>query len=260
MVRQSAKILLGLTVLLTCVPSSLRAQQDTSSFFPRGLWGIWIIGGIDSPWPPHSLSDAQWSQERTNWTGVNANYMINFMPYTVLDTIMDFANDNGYKIDINPGKFSNQDLDEYGLPPLVTQLRGQSAFPSDWKDTVDARINFITSTYGSNQSIHSYYVAHESDIWGADSGNQHYAQDTSHWKGISYVIDQIEDLDGARKSYVVNWGTRRQPMFPFNIPLEYFARRFPALGIYQVDDYVFLQSVGRDSASQQSALDSLLVS
>lgn len=31
-----------LVVCLTFLASPLQAQQDTSSYFPLGLWGIWL--------------------------------------------------------------------------------------------------------------------------------------------------------------------------------------------------------------------------
>jgi hypothetical protein len=40
--------LLGLLFTILMVPPSLVAQQDTSSYFPLGLWGIWLDPGIPS--------------------------------------------------------------------------------------------------------------------------------------------------------------------------------------------------------------------
>jgi hypothetical protein len=140
--KSMARFLIALGLFTGCLTQPLFSQQDTSSFFPLGLWGIWITGSADSPWPPHILTQNKWVAEKNNFGAIGANYLIHSMPYTILDTIMNYTDNAGYKVDIHRGKYSNGSLQEYGLPSLVNQLRGTTDFPVGWKDTADARIRY----------------------------------------------------------------------------------------------------------------------
>jgi len=63
----------------------VKAQTDTSSYFPLGLWGIWIDHthapfNFTSPYTPIPLSTNQWNTEKNNWSGINGNYMVAWLP------------------------------------------------------------------------------------------------------------------------------------------------------------------------------------
>jgi len=91
--------LLVLLSAVSVVSSSLHAQQDTSSYFPLGLWAIWIEKD-KPPFSPMYLTQLQWDQERSNWQDINANYMVAWVPVWVEDTVMTQAESIGYKIDL----------------------------------------------------------------------------------------------------------------------------------------------------------------
>ncbi len=81
------------------------AQTDPSSFFPLGLWGIWIDQttapyNFTSPYTPIQLTPIQWDNEKSNWSAINGNYMIAFIPNWMEDTVMTVTEPLGYKLDI----------------------------------------------------------------------------------------------------------------------------------------------------------------
>lgn len=260
-------------LLISVNANYMIAQQDTSSYFPLGLWGIWLTGGQNSPHPPDSLppTSQAWIDEKSNFNNIRSNYLVAWIPQTFNNQLMDYSETAGYKLDVNLTNHYNCSLYDYSFPRLITCLRvneppgcvscSNRQFDQRWKDTVDARINYIKATYGGNPGrpgFYSYFVAHEADLWGGSCGTGCNISDTTHWKGLKYVIDRIKALDPKHKSYVVHWGSRGAPPFPYGITVSQFADSFPNLGVYQVDDYVFLQTVQKTYTDQQPALGILL--
>jgi hypothetical protein len=206
MMTKANRLVVLLTIAIISLPTISVAQQDTSSFFPLGLWGMWIEFGPISPWPPDALTTNQWVQEKSNFNGTKANYMVAWYPYTFFNQLMDYTDTAGYKIDMNMESYGNTSMHDFGLQNWVKQLRNNESFPTGWHDTVTARINHIKNTYGSRPSMHSYYIGHESDFWGDYCGQGCLVADTSHWKGYEYVINKVQELDPTHKSYAVHWG------------------------------------------------------
>ncbi len=66
--------LLVLLSTILVVPFPAIGQQDTSSYFPLGLWGIWI--DATKPLYTGNLLPENWDQEQGNWAAINANYLI----------------------------------------------------------------------------------------------------------------------------------------------------------------------------------------
>lgn len=227
-------------------------QQDTSSFFPLGLWAIWVDHSR-APYGdsiPTQLSAQDWQKELGNWSNINASYMIAWIPDWLEDTVMTLTEPMGYKLDIARSSW-------YQAGRADSSLRGYVQFTSaplsdSWKTGANDRIDWIRNKFGTRTGFHSYLVAHESDFWA-------YASDTTWWPAIGYVIDRIKQVDPHHKSYVVN-GSLRFGLFPYGITLSQFAQRFPNLGIYQVDDYVFRPWRSIFYSDQQEALDTLLIS
>lgn len=142
--------MMGIVLLL---PPSIKAQQDTSSYFPLGLWGIWIDHGR----PPFSrpLEQQEWFRELTNWEDINANYMVAWIPVWVEDTVMTQTEPIGYKLDIGRST--------YGYPGQVdTSLRAwihQASNPPGavWKRRAGEKIRGIFQTLGNRSGFYSYF-------------------------------------------------------------------------------------------------------
>ena len=132
---------------------------------------------------------------------------------------------------------------------------------NQWKDSVNARVSYLRTRWGASPSFYTYYVAHEADLWGGYDASDNLIHDTCSWKAIDHVLKQIklQDPSPAHKSYIVHWGrTTPGDLLPWGITLSQFAQRFPDLGVYQIDLYVFGAAVGMNYAAQQTALDGLL--
>jgi hypothetical protein len=170
-------------------------------------------------------------------------------------------------MDTHMGSYGSQ-IYEYGFPAKYTEYRFTCPTPLSqaWKDSVDARINYLRNTWGSRSSFYSYFIGHETDFWGGRYANGNPYPDTCHYKGIEYVLNRIKQLDSnpAHKTYVVHWGKRIGPppdyQFPFGMTLPGFIQRFPNIDIYQVDDYIFTTWRQKNYTYQQNGFDSLLIS
>jgi hypothetical protein len=57
-------------ISLLCSHLAQAQQSDTSSYFPPGLWGIWL--NSDEPPFLSPLSPEQWNQEKFLWQGIAA--------------------------------------------------------------------------------------------------------------------------------------------------------------------------------------------
>lgn len=267
-----------------CSFSRVYAQQDTSSYFPLGLWGIWINGSSISPWYPNTLSDPQWQKEKENFSGIKSNFLVQWYPYTLVNQMMDYADTAGYRMDVIKSSYGDPTLQETGIPCLIRCLRTfdcnphrvicacsttPSTFDTTWKAIADSRITSIRDTWASRSSFYSYNIGHEDDFWGRASSCS-IVNDTTHWRGFEYIINRIAQIDQNpnHKSYAVYFGKRAAQAnptifpthFPYGLTLTDFANRFPNLDILQVDDYVFWFSVLRNYNNQQAALDGLLIS
>jgi hypothetical protein len=248
------------TIINTTISHS---QTDTSSFFPRGLWGIWLDADtLVSPYPPHSLSPIQWDQERDNFSSISANYLVAWIPYTIYDSLMQYTDDAGYRIDMNMSNWYSNSIFNYSIREKVLEYQNNpSALSDQWKDSVNARIAYMRTRWGTQNSFYTYFVSHEADLWGGRYPDDTLIPDTSHWQAIDYVLKQIkyQDSNPVHKSYIVHWGKMGSEFLPFAVTLADFARRFPDLGVYQSDRYVFSNTVGMTYSDQQPALDSLLI-
>lgn len=91
-----------LTIVVSAMWTTGQAQTDTSSYFPRGLWGIWLdVDTQVSPYPPRALTPIQWNRERRNFDSIAANYLVAWIPYTSYDSLMSYGSSKGYKLDMN---------------------------------------------------------------------------------------------------------------------------------------------------------------
>jgi len=247
------------SLFICCIFFSIRsyAQVDTSSYFPLGLWGIWVDHTV-APYgtsDPTTLTAPQWQKEQNDWSTINANYMVFWIPDWLEDTVMTITQPIGYRLDIGHSPCQQSGRPDYSLRTWIENT--QAPLSDAWKAEADRRIDSIHNAYGSRSGFYSYAVAHERDFWAYDE------VDTTWWPAIGYVIDRIKQIDSNHKSYVVVPGIRHSAAdnyFPERVTLPQFAQRFRNLGIFQVDDYEFTPSVSKSYTNQQSAIDTLLLS
>jgi len=173
----------AIAVFLLIAPAEIVfSQQDTSNYFPRGIWGVYLPDDIlVSPWPPRSLTTDQWNRERVNLSDVHASYINAWYPYTIHNMMLDYVDTSGYKMDISMSNYGFCDLYDYSLVRQILCLRNIPAiscnppqpcsnmtFDQRWRDTVDARITYIRDAYSSRPGFYSYFVGHEDNFWGYD--------------------------------------------------------------------------------------------
>lgn len=239
-----------IAILIFAFTLRLAAQTDTSSFFPLGLWGIWIDGSA----PPRSgatIPAPQWDQETSNWQGMPANYLVALIPRSIEDTVMQITQPLGYRMDIAADSLIGPTAPDTSLRTWI--MTAPDPLTNSWKSRVDDKVIGIRNKFGS-RALHSYFLMHESDLRGGSSSN-----DSSTWTAFGYVVDRIKYLDSLHKSYVVYNTHCDIGAFPFGITAAQFANRFPKLGIFQVDDYEFLSGSDTTYTWQQPRLDSLLI-
>ncbi|MGH2567437.1 MAG: hypothetical protein ACRDGA_03790, partial [Bacteroidota bacterium] len=212
--------------LFTAGVSTMFGQQsDTSSYFPLGLWGIWI----DHSRPPFS-GTANWTLEQQNWRDVKGNYLVFWIPYWVEGTVMDFADQNNYKMDIAnynywyPSGVGNENSLYYWINAV-----GMS-------DTMRAitLIDSLKTVWGNRQGWYNYTFDQERPVSNSD-----------FWPRVQFLARKIRELNPARKSYMVSGGA----------PSQEFIDATPSLDILQMDVYFFRETVGRNYADQQAAFD-----
>lgn len=240
--------------------STFGQQQDTSSYFPLGLWGIWIDKD-QAPYKPGLSVD--WTIEVDNWTAIKANYLVYWMPDSLEEEIMNRTESLGYRLDIS--RWQGHKI-LYNYKP-DTSLRSwildssQVPLTDAWKAKANAKIDGIKQLFGSRQGFYSYFLLHEADLLQNQQKNiNNYPPDTLYWPALRYIVDRIAQVDPQHKSYVVHWGSRGNSPFAYGVTLSQFAQRFPNLGIYQVDDYVFQAEYSANYSNQQARLDVLLSS
>ncbi|MEX1138898.1 MAG: T9SS type A sorting domain-containing protein [Bacteroidota bacterium] len=230
--RISLKVVLFTVCVFSCFAShTLGQQSDTSSYFPLGVWGIWI----DHNTPPFS-GDPNWSLEQENWTNLRGNYLVYWIPYWVQDTVIAFADANGYKTDI-----ANWYYWSPNHPMITNSLYWWMGRPISDSAQVTTIINSIKSSYGSHQAFYNYTFGQE-HLW--DPGAE---QDL--WPKIELVSRKIQELDPERKSYWVSGGA----------PPPGFTDAVPHLDILQMDAYFFDALHGQNFNDQQDAFDDYLI-
>ncbi|HXG37817.1 MAG TPA: right-handed parallel beta-helix repeat-containing protein [Bacteroidota bacterium] len=204
-------------------------QADTSSYFPLGVWGIWI----DHDKPPFS-GTPNWSLEQQNWRDVRGNYLVFWIPMSVEGTVMDFADQNGYKMDIANFNYWYPDgiMNENSLYHWVNFV-GMS-------DTMRAvrLIDSLRNVWGNRQGWYNYTFDQERPVSNPD-----------FWPRVQFLARKIRELNPARKSYMVSGGA----------PPQEFINATPSLDILQMDHYVFNENVGQNYSAQQTALNDLLI-
>src|SRR3989304_7656685 len=207
-------------------------QSDTSSYFPLGLWGIWI----DQNRPPFSrdLFENEWDNEIENWNDIQGNYLVYWIPYWVQDEVLAFADANGYKMDIaNWYYWSSQHS------MLTNSLYYWMIYrPLSDSAQVTTIINNMKSEYGSHTGFYNYTFGQEGPV-----------NDPNLWHKVELISRKIHELDPGRKSYMVSgWA-----------PPQGFVDATPSLDILQMDAYFFFESVGQNYTDQQVALDNYLI-
>ncbi len=229
--RHSLTLALIVGVLfLTLSAQSMAQQSDTSSFFPRGLWGIWIDNG-NPPFNPPSGAGVNWTGEGLNWTAINANYLVYWIPNWVESNVMSFADGNNYRMDIANWDYNFQYSDANSL---ISWIINQST------DTVQAIniINNLNQQWGSHTGLYTYAVGHETPV-----------VSSSYWWNVEFACRKINQLNASRRSYIVSPGT----------PSSDFVNATPHLDIIDVEDgYPFDATVAQQYNSQQSVLAVML--
>ena len=226
------KRLMRLMFLLGAFSAGATAQStDSSSYFPLGLWGIWI----DRARAPYagSLQPDDWDKERANWQAINGNYLVYWIPYWEENNLMTWASTHGYKMDIANWHYWDSAHSEN--PNSLYRWMNSSPL----SDSVAAinEISRIHTAYGGQPGFHNYTFGQEGPV-----------TDQTKWSKIEFLSRRIHDIDPSHKSYMV----------AANSPPAGFTDSVPHLDILQVDPYVFRVYIDPDLTDQQSALDDLL--
>ncbi|HTR81377.1 MAG TPA: hypothetical protein VMM58_07070 [Bacteroidota bacterium] len=216
-------------LLLWIVPLVLSAQQtDTSSFFPLGLWGIWL----ESNDPPLNggYVGKGWHQEVVNLQRIKANYLVFGMPVQVEDTLVMIADTIQYKVGIG-----NNDYVTHDPNSLLWWLRAGKL--SDSADAIRI-IRLIKKKYNSHPSFYSYQLDDEGSM-----------DQPSRWPLIEFVAQKIHELDPQRRSF----GSTGP------VPPQIFFDEIPHLDVFQFDQYPFFSIHPPIYSGQQTALDRHLI-
>ncbi|MBL0176544.1 MAG: hypothetical protein IPP94_14975 [Ignavibacteria bacterium] len=170
-----------LLFLMLCLGQSVAAQTrpvDSTTFFPLGLWGIWIDWNNDAP---RLGGYPDWSQEDQNFTDIHANYMVDHIPEHIENMLISHVAPLGYRINIA------RQPNVYPPRPDTCSLRfwctDRATVPETLNDSTDARwdvwragadlrISSLLHLYGNNPSVVTFYAGHESDIYPWDIPEQ----------------------------------------------------------------------------------------
>lgn len=196
--------LLFLVLIIICiyVQPSFAQQSDTSSYFPIGLWGNWI--NPDKPPFTGDLTQLEWDKEFSNWGDINGNYLVYWIPYWVQDTVLAYADANGYKMDIaNFNYWSNSH-------PPIDNLRDWLYTPNSTTQELIDIINDIKSNYGSHQGFFNYMFGEEDPVSNPDL-----------WPRVELISQKISEIDPERKSYMVAGGAPLEAFFDATPHLAY---------------------------------------
>ena len=162
-------------------------QTDTSSYFPLGVWGIWI----DYENPPYTrdITVDEWDREHTNWANLHGNYLVYFIPVQVEDEVMQFSDNNGYRMDI--AGYDKSDPASY-----ANSLEGWVRF-SNMADTntAIALINNLWTQWQGHQGWYNYTFGSEFTV-SDDSGRPA----VDRWPLVQFVSERIRQTDPQRKS------------------------------------------------------------
>ncbi|MGA9407058.1 MAG: hypothetical protein WBW71_07990 [Bacteroidota bacterium] len=127
-------------------------QTDTSSFFPLGLWGVWI----DSNMPPfynNPVGSKMWNQEKINWQDIKGNTLIWGMPRSVEDTVMMYADTINYKMGV-----SNWDnVTKSDTNSLTMWIQHDSLGLADSARPIGI-IQSLKNKYGTHPAFYSYQL------------------------------------------------------------------------------------------------------
>ena len=204
-------------------------QNDTSSYFPIGLWGVWI----DKEKPPFTrdLLSIEWDREVSNWNSINGNFLVYWIPYWMQDDMLDFADNNGYKMDISNFYYWSTH------PELPNSLHRWMYLTNPTETELISIINDIKTTYGAHPGFFNYTFGEETPV-----------ADPYYWPRVELISQKISELDPGRKSYMVSGG----------VPLEAFFNATPHLDILQVDVYTIWSPYEQKYSDQQYVFDQSL--
>jgi hypothetical protein len=221
----------GLFLLLIVLPNTASTQStDSSSYFPLGLWGIWI----DDRTVPFTtdFNIDQWGREKSNWSTINANYLVYWTPYWVQDSVMAFADANNYRTDIANWRYW------YTSRPQPTNSLYSWMVDYSLSDSalVPPIIDSLKTTWQSHAGFYNYTFGQE------------WLEVLSNWPKIEFVSRKIHELDPQRKSYWISGGA----------PPSGFANATPHLDILQLDAYELSEHRGSGLSGEQEAFNVLL--
>lgn len=212
-------------------------QTDTSSYFPLGVWGIWI----DYENPPYTrdITVDEWDREHTNWANLHGNYLVYFIPVQVEDEVMQFSDNNGYRMDI--AGYDKSDPASY-----ANSLEGWVRF-SNMADTntAIALINNLWTQWQVHQGWYNYTFGSEFTV-SDDSGRPA----VDRWPLVQFVSERIRQTDPQRKSVTDaahSWNTGE------------FLNACPSLDVLRMDAYFFQTGDGKEYDDQQSDFDDCLI-
>lgn len=171
-------------------------------------------------------------QEVSNWNSINGNFLVYWIPYWMQDDVLDFADNNGYKIDISNFYYWSTHSQ------LTNSLHRWMYLTNPTETELISIINDIKTTYGSHPGFFNYTFGEETPVANSD-----------YWPRVELISQKIHDLDPGRKSYMVSGGA----------PQNAFFEATPHLDILQMDYYPFWNNVDQKYSDQQSALDGCLV-
>ena len=215
---------------------TLCQQSDTSSYFPLGVWGVWIDYG-SHPYTGN-LTTGEWNNEYSNWQQLYGNYLVYYIPVQVEDEVMQFADNNDYKMDIAGYDKSNQSSYDNSLEGWV---RNSSMADTN---TAIALIDTLYSRWQGHQGWYNYTFGSEFTV---SDGSGHPA--TDRWPLVEFVSQKIHQIDPQRKSATDA---------PFSGNTGDFLDACPSLDVLRMDVYFFNTGDPMTYSAQQSNFDNCL--
>ena len=223
-------LLAMLVILAVCVSTMHGQQNDTSSYFPLGLWGIWIDQS-KAPFNPSYLTAAQWQIETANWNNIHGNYLIYWMPSWEEQSIMSFADQNSYRMDIaNSNYWSGDTLTTNSLVYWIY-------YGGNDTNKAISTINYLKNQWQNHPGFYTYSFGQEGPV-----------ANSAFWPRVEFLSRKIHELDPGRRSYMVSGGA----------PPTGFVDATPHLDILQMDTYTFFADRPQAYSAQQQSFDELL--
>ena len=230
-----------LLVLLT--PDMVFSQQnDTSSYFPLGLWGIYI----DAYRKPY-LNDytaSEWNNEKSNWTNTNGNFLDCFIPDWKEDTVMQLCEEIGFKMGVARRKW-NWVSGQFGVDTsLEYHVRYcDTLMPeTEWRVIADRKINGIYSKFVNRTGFYSWFIGHENGTTNYFDPSEQYKYENIKWPKMNYIAGKIKQVDNSRK--VIAYGDIQDNFLNIVTNLDIIC---PAI-------YVFNRNTQKIRTDQQTAL------